>query len=510
MTNSMTRPVPAASDHDLGDDLSAGNSWPVVVVGAGPAGLVTAISLARAGIRCLVLNRRTRPAQHPRATVISLRNMELFRSWGLADAITAGGHEVEWLMLVTTTLADAAAGVPVQVGYPSVAESALLSPTRPACVPQDHLEAVLTAHLKGLPAARLVTGIDVEDVSQEPDGHHLQLHQVQSGLRMFVRCRYLIGADGSRSIVRERLGRTAFATDEQAGAFSVLLHAPLWDVVADRRYGIYVTDQSGPATFLPAGRPDRWVFAFNWERSEGAEPPAADARLLARIRSAAGVPDLPVRIVATNHFSFSAAIAEKFRIGDAFLVGDAAHRVTPRGGTGMNSAIADGFNLGWKLGWRLNGWAGNAVLDSYESERRPVAEHNLIRSLDPMGSRRDSRDELAFDLGGRLAHHWLDARQGPISTLDLPGPGLTLLTTRRHSRSIPPVVEGLPIVVHHLDRSSAAKLGADRPGGLLLRPDGIRWDPSRLSLTDFSGRRGDQETRGLFAAVDRPEPAVAR
>jgi 2-polyprenyl-6-methoxyphenol hydroxylase-like FAD-dependent oxidoreductase len=71
-------------------------------------------------------------------------------------------------MLVTTTMSEATVGVPVQVGYPSVAESALLSPTRPACVPQDHLEAVLTAHLKELPAARLVTGVDVEDISQEP------------------------------------------------------------------------------------------------------------------------------------------------------------------------------------------------------------------------------------------------------------------------------------------------------------------------------------------------------
>ena len=101
----------------------------------------------------------------------------------------------------------------------------------------------------------------------------------------------------------------------------------------------------------------------------------------------------------------------------------------------MNSAIADGFNLGWKLAWRLNGWAGDALLDSYESERRPVAEHNLIRSLDPMGSRRDPRDELGFDLGGRLAHHWLDTPQGRISTLDLLGPGLTLLTTSQHSRA---------------------------------------------------------------------------
>ena len=507
----MTRPVPGAFDHELDTDLTAHGPWPVVVVGAGPAGLVAAISLARSGIRCLVLNKRTRPAHHPRATVISLRSMELFRSWGLADAIDEGGHEVEWLMLLTTTMADAAVGVPVQVGYPSVAESALLSPTRPACVPQDHLEAVLTAHLKEMPAARLITGVAVEDVRQEPDGHLLQLHEVQSGVRTSVRGRYLIGADGSRSVVRERLGRTAFATDEQAGSFSVLLHAPLWDVVADRRYGIYVTEQAGPATFLPAGRPDRWVFAFNWEPLAGQQPPTADERLLARIRSAAGVPDLPVRIVATNNFSFSAAIAEKFRIGDAFLVGDAAHRVTPRGGTGMNSAIADGFNLGWKLGWRLNGWATDALLDSYETERRPVAEHNLIRSLDPMGSRRDARDELGFDLGGRLAHRWLPEPHGPVSTLDLLGPGLTLLTTGQHPARVAPVTGGPPVVVHHLDRATAAMLEADRPGSLLLRPDGIQWDPTPLNPLGLPRLRGgDQEARRLFTAVDRQEPAVAR
>ena len=166
MITSITRPVPAASDHDLGDDLSAGNSWPVVVVGAGPAGSGCRDLVGACGNPMFVLNKRTRPAEHPRATVISQRSTELFRSWGMADAITAGGHEVEWLMLVTTTMSEVAAGVPVQVGYPSVAESALLSPTRLACVRQDHLEAVLTAHLKELPAARLVTGIDVEDISQ--------------------------------------------------------------------------------------------------------------------------------------------------------------------------------------------------------------------------------------------------------------------------------------------------------------------------------------------------------
>jgi putative polyketide hydroxylase len=152
--------------------------------------------------------------------------------------------------------------------------------------------------------------------------------------------------------VRERLGRKVFATEKQTGAFSVLLHAPLWDVVADRRYGIYVTEQSGPATLLPAGRPTGGSLPSTGSRARGRSHRPQTICCSPGSDRSASVPDLPVRIVATNHFSFSAAIAERFRIGDAFLVGDAAHRVTPRGGTGMNSAIADGFNLGWKLAWR--------------------------------------------------------------------------------------------------------------------------------------------------------------
>ena len=153
--------------------------------------------------------------------------------------------------------------------------------------------------------------------------------------------------------------------------------------------------------------------------------------------------------------------------------------VTPRGGTGMNSAIADGFNLGWKLAWVLDGWAPEELLDTYETERRPVAEHNLIRSLDAMGSRRKVADEVRFDLAGRLPHRWLDTPAGRISSLDLLGPGLTRLsagdgtTELEHRSSAEP-----PIESHRIDPTTAVALGADRPGGILLRPDGVAWDPS--------------------------------
>ena len=106
-------------------------------------------------------------------------------------------------------------------------------------------------------------------------------------------------------------------------------------------------------------------------------------RFVHRIRAGAGIDDLDVSIERTGAFSFAAQLAERFRAGDVFLAGDAAHRVTPRGGTGMNTAIASGHDLGWKLGWVLRGWAGPGLLDTYEAERRPVAAHNVARSADP-------------------------------------------------------------------------------------------------------------------------------
>ena len=147
----------------------------------------------------------------------------------------------------------------------------------------------------------------------------------------------------------------------------------------------------------------------------------------------------------------------------------------------MNTAIQDSFDLGWKLAWVLRGWASPRLLATYERERRPVAAHNVQRSSEPAGARPETGQALAWDLGGRLPHHWLAGGEARTSTIDLIGDGLTLLSgpsDPRWGRFAESMLSTMPIDVHVVDAGTADALGLRAAGALLARPDGCelrRW-----------------------------------
>ncbi len=455
--------------------MEARTEVPVVVVGAGPAGLTAAITLARHGVEVLVVERRQKLSGLPRATAISTRSMELFRFWGLEPEIRHVDLDVSFLGLLTETMATASAGAAIPLGFPSREQSAVVSPTAPACVPQDDLEPILLNHLRTLPTAQVRMGMQVTGVVEASEGIRIEMRDVDTDRSHVLHASYLIAADGAHSAVRDALGIPMRGPDNLRNSVAAVFRAPLWDVVSDSRHGIYmISNPQVPSVFVPAGRDDRWSFGIDWDPGHERLTDYDEQRLTELIRLGAGVSDLQLRFEQIGSFTFAAQLADRFRSGNVFLAGDAAHRVTPRGGTGMNTAIHDGYDLGWKLAWVLTGWAEPALLDSYESERRPVAEHNVHRSAQPDGSYRDAAQELPADLGARIPHLWVPAENGPVSTLDLVGSGLTLFTgsdpgTWRMAATPP---AGPPVEIRRLDVITARALGVNGAGALLVRPDG--------------------------------------
>jgi putative polyketide hydroxylase len=446
------------------------DSVDVVVVGAGPAGLVAGIVLGSYGVDVAVVEKRPLGSTLSRALVISTRCMELLRSWDLETDVRAGAADVVPRAWVTQSLASVE-GLEMPLGYPTVEEAAALSPTGPAWAPQDHLEPLLRTYLSDLPTARLWSGMQLEGLQQGDDGITADLRSLASERRQ-IRARYLIGADGAHSATRAAIGVAMDGPDDLAEFHRIEFQAPLASLLGDRRFGLYViTNPSAGGVMAPRGRGDRWGFSREWRPNDDRMVDADEAEIVDLLTRAIGTPT-PLMLEGRSAFAFAAQIAEQYRVGRVFLVGDAAHRMTPRGGTGMNTAIQDAYDLAWRLAWVLRGWATSELLDAYEAVRRPVGLHNIERAGQPDGARRDAEDALPWDLNSRVTHRWIKNNDGVRSTLDLITKGLTLFAGPDEPRW---TNSGLntraPVRAYAFDREDASALSIPLTGALLLGPD---------------------------------------
>jgi putative polyketide hydroxylase len=396
--------------------------------------------------------------------------MELLRRWDLEEKAWERSIDVEWRAWACATLAAADHGAAVEDGLPTREQALIVSPTSPACLPQDELEPLLEEHLGSVASVRVERGVEVVALERGGDGGYVLTLADGSDVRR-VHAGYVVGADGLRSSVREMLDIASEGEARLAQRLAVLFRAPIWELVGEHRYGIYFL--SDDRSFLPAGKPDRWIFGMDWDSA------IDDADALTRddatrlVREAAGDSGLPMEIERVMPITFGVGLAERFREGNAFLIGDAAHRVTPRGGTGLNTAIRDGFDIGWKLAWVLRGWADDRLLESYERERRPVVEFNTERSSRPDGSILGTVVGLNADIGGRIAHVWVPRDRSFVSTLDLLDNGLTLFVGPAWDDDLPSRRSGgPPVTVERLDAIAARALGLSTAGSLLARPDG--------------------------------------
>ena len=403
----------------------------------------------------------------------------------------------------------------VQLGFPTDEQALAVSPTRTALVPQDRLEPVLLDHARELDV-EVRFGTELVSLEQDATGVTAVVCSVGDGRCSTIRASYVVGADGTRSTVRDLLGIEAHGPTDLGDYATVLFRADLWSLLGEERFGLYQLEGPVPGVLVPTGLDDRWVLGMQWDpRSESFADYTVE-RCIELIRAATGVPDLEVEVLARMPIEFVAQAADKVRVGRTFLIGDAAHRMPPFGGRGLNTAVADAFGLSWKLAWVVRGWAAPALLDTYDEEREPVGRHNL--GLAAERSQGGTPDGLTEDMGyvyrsaaidagdavdepapshlfptvatpgARLPHATLQGPGGTVSTHDLIGQGLTLITGPGGAAWLDAATKvaaekPYPISAHVVgadldsaDGTFCERFGLGADGAVLVRPDGhIAW-----------------------------------
>jgi 2-polyprenyl-6-methoxyphenol hydroxylase-like FAD-dependent oxidoreductase len=325
----------------------------VVVVGAGPTGLLLAGDLAEAGVRVAVLEqRRAQESNLTRAFAVHARTMEQLQVRGVAAELAATGTTIRELRLFGDAAVDLAR-------LPSRFASLLITP-------QFQTERVLTRRLDRL-GVSITTDAEVVGLAQDAEG--VDVHaRAADGTRRRYRASYAVGADGVRSAVRTAIGvpYPGRAVIKSLMLADVRLSAPPGDVLAVNGVG------DGFALVAPFG--DGWYRVFTWNRDNQVDDSApldlAEVREVTRRALGTDFGMHDPRFL--SRFHSDERQVPRYRVGRVFLAGDAAHCHSPAGGLGMNTGLQDAANLGWKLAAAVVGWGDERLLDSYHEERHPV------------------------------------------------------------------------------------------------------------------------------------------
>jgi 2-polyprenyl-6-methoxyphenol hydroxylase-like FAD-dependent oxidoreductase len=364
----------------------------VLICGSGAAGLTLAVDLARRGVSFCLIEKMDAPFRGSRGKGIQPRSQEIFEDLGVLDQIVAEGGRY-----------------PPQRQYQAdgshldskVAEYEAPTPSEPypipLLVPQFKTESVMRGRLAELGSSAR-HGWELQNFEQDDAGVTARVIE-HSGART-LRVRYLVGTDGGRSFVRH-----ALAVDfpgKTLGVRAVVADVTLTGLSRDAWHRFNEGSMETQISFCPLPRTD--LFQLQGPISLDGDIDLSAQSLNTLLAERTRREDILIKSVSwASAFSMNARLADHFRVGRVFLAGDAAHIHPPTGGQGLNTSLQDAYNLGWKLAAVLNG-APEALLDTYEEERRPVAAHTLgltSKLLDAMkrGVMRRGREVQQLDLG---------------------------------------------------------------------------------------------------------------
>ncbi len=344
----------------------------VVIVGGGPVGVGLAVALGQRGISCALVEQRLTPQRIPKGQNLTQRTLEHFYFWHCVKELRA-------MRIMPTEVPTSGVSV-----YGNLLSEFWSAPSQRELVqkyyfqeydrlPQYCAEAVLRTRMAALPSVHARFGWSAQKVEQDPHAARVSITETNGSERQVLEADYIVGCDGGHSLVREQAGIARSGADfEQKMVLMVFRSKELQEGLKrfplKSTYNIMHPDLNGYWLFF--GRVDM-VDGFFFHAPVPTESTAENYDFLGLLHRAAGF-KFAVTFEHVGFWDMRVAVADDYQCGRVFIAGDAAHSHPPYGGFGLNNGLEDAVNLSWKLAARLDGWGGEALLRSYNAERRPV------------------------------------------------------------------------------------------------------------------------------------------
>ena len=368
---------------------------PVLIVGGGPVGLALAGDLGWRGTSCLLVEKGDGQVGQPKMDLVHPRTMEFVRRWGLTEQVEAAGfnrnysQDYAWV----TGLHDG-----YELGRECFPPCAMdpgpeQSPARRERCPQNFFDPVLARHAKSYPHVQIRYDTEMVSFTEDAGAVTAVIEDKTTGKREEVRARYMAACDGGGGKVREQLGITMTGKEVLTYTTNAIFRCEgfekLHRIAPAYRY-IFIGPEGTWATIVAINGRDQWRFSFvgGSEKRALTEPEMREA-----IQKAVGR-KFDFEILSMMPWIRRELTADSYGTERVFLVGDAAHQLSPTGGFGMNTGIQEAVDIGWKLDAAVRGWGGKKLLASYDAERRPVAKRNVTEAatnLKRMLSPRDNK-----------------------------------------------------------------------------------------------------------------------
>ncbi len=356
----------------------------VVIIGGGPVGLCASLLLACHGVRSVVLEKHATTATHPKASAFNTRTMEILRQLGIADEVYASTGPVGGVSFYTSLTGYKLGEISMR-DAPGYIENLMAATPAPLSISsQIVLEEILKRHADANELIDVRFNTEKTGLRQNEEGVAVEAVDRDSGLSLRINGAYAIACDGAASPTRKELHRELIGPPAFGHQINVYLEADIECLLdAQGHQALYwIANPEAAGVFIGLGGDwKKWCFNFSYFPAKGESPDDFTEEIcLEKIYQAIGTDQLDVQILSIGSWALCGQVIDQMRDGRVFFGGDAAHLNIPTGGFGFNTGMQEIHNLAWKLAYVLRGHAGDALLDSYDDERRDIAVYNVEKS----------------------------------------------------------------------------------------------------------------------------------